>query len=176
MTPDGQPMHLADFMVSLFLPPQYHRPEKVHKFKQIVANVATQLGVLWEATESMPMWSKHGHIYLGTLMAKNSKRAMITGGLKRAIVYETRREEGVSNPRQILAGMRVARKVGPTQLFTLKKRNAARSQQRDGHADKANASRMESFQCFNYYGDCRIHGSFACVTNLPGAGRSWVNI
>ena len=80
------------------------------------------IGNLWETTQGDPsIWETHGHLYLG-LMPGQSRVKKIPNQYKRAIIYETRNHlgRGVTKPAQVLTGLSIAQRIGPTQLMSLK--------------------------------------------------------
>ena len=123
---------------------------------------AVEVGALWEATGfNTSMWNDRGHLFLGCLEGK--RRRKVPAAYKRAIIYETRNSigQGVTHPRQLLVGLKVAKKVGATQLMTLQQRKklvaSAPSQGHGPSSDKSLAARCETFQCFNYLVDQRFN-------------------
>ena len=167
---EGHAMHLGDFFVRVMGSTNTRWARGKNKFERqqhILETVVNGVGLLWEATKNEPEWDRVGHIALGVQRGA-SRSIRVPAHFRRAVVYETRsaRGQGVATCKQLLIGMRVGRKVGPTQLATMKARKCRRTLPSASSQDQGAtnipgvgvAQKLVDFEMYNYHVDCRFRG------------------
>ena len=79
-------------------------------------DLAMRFFVLWQSKRKDDRWELVGHLELGIMQCPSGIAKLIPSKYRKAVVVEARNSsgQGIRTPRQLIVGMRVSRKRGPT--------------------------------------------------------------
>ena len=142
-------------------------------------DLAMRFSVLWRSTLKDDRWELTGHIELGILQTPSGRAKLIPGKYRKAVVFEARKAsgQGIRTPRQLMVGMRVSRKRGPTvrlgrtQLKAMQRSAAKRQDDHTAKSQDASASGQVTHADprYNYFDEynCSKQYNYLCDSR-PG--------
>ena len=124
------------------------------------ADLALRFSALWQGSRDDERWTATGHLTLGVIRGKSRAR-VIPAKYNHELMVELRNAagQGVRTPRQLLVGLHVGRKLGPSLRLGLRQRRQAR-RSLDIHVVPTLGYNFEYSEQYNYFCASRFERLF----------------